>query len=70
MSDTKYASNIPWSVLQKHLQRTIRALYAELEKATETAEVYRLQGEIRRLKKLLNLPGTLEVLDEESEDTK
>ena len=55
---------IPWYRLKARLEELQAMTRASLEAATGE-EIYRLQGESRLLRKLMNLPETLAMLDEE-----
>lgn len=56
-----YRQLIPWRLLEQHLQETILQVQGEFENVSDPYNLYRLQGDLSRLRKLLNLPGTLEV---------
>jgi len=58
------AQTISWPVLKKHLDSLMERAADSMDDA-ETDELKRLQGEKRLLKKLLNLPETLAMLDAE-----
>lgn len=62
MADT--AQTISWPVMDKHLKMLLSQTRDRLDLA-EGPEALRLQGEIRLLKKLGNLPETLALLDAE-----
>lgn len=57
---------IPWSRLQRHFAEELALIREKMDTATDL-ELFRLQGEARRLKQLLNLPETLKILDEKPE---
>lgn len=63
MSDTT-AQVVPWPVLRGHLESLLARSRDQMDDASDD-EVKRLQGEVRVLKKLLNLPETLAMLQEE-----
>ena len=62
MTANKYESLIPWNRLKKHIQERLEAQRSLLE-AAEGPEAARLQGDVRTLRAMLNLPNTLEALD-------
>lgn len=53
--------SIPWTTLEQHLQDSIQQVVGQLVEASDVQRVWELKGELRRLKLLLNLPGTLSV---------
>lgn len=58
------AQVVTWPRLRKHLQETLERSRAALDTA-EGIEFHRLQGEVRVLKKLLNLPEAVALVDQE-----
>jgi len=64
MSDTaryNFNATIPWPLLDRHLRDCVEQVRTELESATDTMTLWKKQGELERLRKLLNLPGTLTI---------
>lgn len=59
-----YHVSIPWHILRAHFEKLRREVSSEMEGA-EGNEVYKLQGDARRLRKLMNLDETLSFLQEE-----
>jgi hypothetical protein len=64
MADEPVGQTISWPILEKHLRMLTAQAYGRLESA-EGVEITKVQGELRLLKKLMNLPETLALLDEE-----
>lgn len=64
MAETAAAQTISWVVMEKHLRMLLGQTRDRLDSA-EGTEALRLQGEVRLLKKLGNLPETLAMIDAE-----
>ena len=62
MAVNKYAVVIPWQRLKQHIEECLDAQRSLLERA-EGVEAARLQGDVRTLRAMRNLPDTLEALD-------
>lgn len=52
------SGNIPWRLAEQHLKQRIEQVRDQLEKAPAD-HVAQLQGEVRALRTLLNLPHSL-----------
>lgn len=55
-----------WTIIEKELNRDLKSLVSRLEKEKETVEIFRLQGEIKNMRKY-NLKKTLAVRRKELE---
>ena len=62
MEPNKYETIIPWSRLKQHIEEQLEAQRSQLERA-DGVEAARLQGDVRTLRFMLNLPNTLEAID-------
>lgn len=58
------SQTISWPIMEKHLKMLLSQTRDRLDSA-EGTEAMRLQGEVRLLKRLGNLPETLALLDAE-----
>jgi hypothetical protein len=69
MAANKYEAMIPWSRLKQHIEEQLEAKRSLFENS-EGVEAARLQGDVRTLRAMINLPNTLEALDfmEEGKD--
>ena len=59
----QYESVIPWPLLQKHLEQKVKEQNSRLRGAKDLESMYKAQGALVVLEHLLNLPGTLTVLE-------
>lgn len=62
---TNYREVIPWYKLRQHLEQQLRDLDSKLRRSQDDNETHRLQGRASVLEDLLNLPETLEILEDE-----
>ena len=62
MAVNKYESMISWHRLKQHITEQLEAKRSLFENS-EGVEAARLQGDVRTLRAMLNLPNTLEALD-------
>lgn len=58
---------LPWPRVQDHLRQLLERARDQMDEA-EGPDLWRLQGEARMLKRLLNLPHTLSLIDMKEED--
>lgn len=61
--DADYDGVIGWPLIRTYLNHELQQVQRGMETAVGE-EMYRLQGESRRLRKLLNLPSALTLLEE------
>ena len=58
-----YGVAIPWPLLKRHIEQKVRELTSELRGAKNLEALYKAQGALDFAEKLLNLPGTLTILE-------
>lgn len=56
--------NPTWPEIKADIERRLRAVQAKLVRARTIEEVWLLQGKGQQLEELLNLPATVEILDQ------
>ena len=58
-----YGVVIPWALLEKHFQQKLKELNSALRGAKDLESLYKAQGALDFAERLLNLPGTLTMLE-------
>ena len=62
--DADFDGMISWPACRKYLELQLQQVRTQMDDAIGE-EMYRLQGEARRLRKMLNLPSAVTVTQEE-----
>ena len=57
-----------WTTVQDHFQRSLDQVRAQMDEEKDSVDLYRLQGEARRLKILLRLPESLQLVDQQDKE--